>query len=156
MGYTQSPHLTAEELESLLTEAIFARFCSFNPDGTIHAVPVNFRYRDGHILVVTPEASRKARNVARDKTVTILVDVVGERLSDFKGAIIYGNADIKETTLSEMMYVGEVWMPEGKVEAVSKGLMALSDWVMISVEPERTASFDYAKDEEFAAATQRD
>jgi len=156
MAYTQPPHLTGEELESLLTEAIFARFCSFNPDGTIHAVPVNFKYRDGHILVVTPEASRKARNVARDKTVTVLVDVVGERLSDFKGAIIYGNADIKETTLSKMMDVGEVWMPEDKVEAWSKGLMALSDWVMISVEPERTASFDYAKDEAFAAATQRD
>jgi general stress protein 26 len=155
MAYTQSPHLTGDELESLLTQAIFARFCSFNPDGTMHAVPVNFKYRDGRILVITPEGSRKAKNVKRDKTVTVLIDVVGERLSDTKGAIIYGNADIKEATLLEMMDIGEVWMPEDKVEAWSKGLTALSDWVMISVEPERTASFDYAKDEEFAAATQR-
>jgi len=40
------------------------------------------------------------------------------------------------------------------VEAWSKSLMGLTHWVIISVELEGTASFDYAKDEEFAPALQ--
>ncbi|MFQ5837610.1 MAG: pyridoxamine 5'-phosphate oxidase family protein [Thermoplasmata archaeon] len=154
MVYTQPPYLTDEEMESFLKEANTARFCSLNPDGTIHAVPVSYKYEKGRILIVTPAASRKARNVKRNRNVTVLVDVSGKRISDFKGAIIYGKADVKEGTLSEMMSVGEVWMPGDKVEAWSKGLMALTKWVTISVEPERRASFDYAKDKEFVAALQ--
>lgn len=154
MGYTQPPHLTDEEVESLLKEASTARFCSLNPDGTIHAVPVSYRYERGRILFVTPAASRKARNANRNANVTVLIDVSGKRISDFKGALIYGRADVKEATLSDMMSIGEVWMPKDRTEAWSKGLMGLTKWVKISVEPERRASFDYAEDKEFVAALQ--
>ncbi|MFQ5923589.1 MAG: pyridoxamine 5'-phosphate oxidase family protein [Anaerolineales bacterium] len=154
MAYTQPPRLTSEELESFLTEVTLARFCSLNPDGTIHAVPVSCKYENGLILVATPEGSRKARNAKREGAVTVLVDVLGERISDFKGAIIYGHAHVKEATLSELMSVGEVWMPADKVQAWSKSLMGLTNWVIISVELEGAASFDYAKDEEFATALQ--
>jgi nitroimidazol reductase NimA-like FMN-containing flavoprotein (pyridoxamine 5'-phosphate oxidase superfamily) len=155
MAYTQPPHLTDEELEALLEEAKIARFCSLNPDGTIHAVPVNHKYENGRILIVTPAASRKARNVSRNGAVTVLIDVEGERVSDFKAAIVYGKAVVKAATLSEIMLVGSVWMPADRVEALSKRFMELTDWVMITVEPERTASFDYAKDKEFAAVLER-
>ncbi|MFQ5986619.1 MAG: pyridoxamine 5'-phosphate oxidase family protein [Thermoplasmata archaeon] len=151
MVYTQPPHLTDEDVESLLKEAKIARFCSLNPDGTIHAAAVNYKYEAGRILMVTPEASRKARNVKRNGTVTVLVDVGGNKLSDFKGALIYGKAGVKEGTLSEMMRVNETWMPGDRVEAWTKRLFGLSKWVTISVESERIASWDYAKDKEFAA-----
>ncbi|MFQ5987201.1 MAG: pyridoxamine 5'-phosphate oxidase family protein [Thermoplasmata archaeon] len=154
MVYTQPPHLTEEEMESFLTEAKIARFCSLNPDGTIHAAAVNYRYEKGRILLVTPAASRKARNVKRNGIVTLLVDVTGKRLSDTKGALIYGKGEVKEGTLSEMMSVNETWMRADRVEAWTKRLFGLTDWVTISVEPEGTASWDYAKDEEFAAVFQ--
>ncbi len=56
--------------------------------------------------------------------------------------------------VSEMMSVNETWMRADRVEAWTKRLFGLTDWVTISVEPERTASWDYAKDEEFAAVFQ--
>ncbi|MFC1923630.1 pyridoxamine 5'-phosphate oxidase family protein, partial [Chloroflexota bacterium] len=62
MKWTQPPHLTDEELEALLKEAYLARFC-LNPDGTIHAVPVCYKYENRCILINTPKASRKVRNV---------------------------------------------------------------------------------------------
>lgn len=154
MAYTQPPKLTDEELESFFTESDGAKFCSLNHDGTIHAVPVSCKYENGRFRIATPEASRKARNAKRDGTVTLLIDVKGEKVSDYKGAIIYGHADVKEATLSEFMSIGEVWMPADKVEAWSEGLMKLTKWVIITVVMKGTASFDYAKDEEFVAATQ--
>ncbi len=90
MTYIQAPRLTELEIEALLGDVNLARFCSLNPDGTIHAVPVNFRYKNGRLLIATPSASRKAKNAKRDGNVTVLVDATGPQASDFKGAIIYG------------------------------------------------------------------
>ena len=39
MSYTQSPHLTNNEIEEFIKTAKIARVCSHNKDGTIHAVP---------------------------------------------------------------------------------------------------------------------
>ena len=77
MSYTQSPHLTSDEIESFLQEARIARFCSHNRDGTIHAAPVWYKYENGKMVIGTPHRSRKARNVRRNGNVTVLVDVEG-------------------------------------------------------------------------------
>lgn len=63
MVYTQPPNLTHEEIETLLNEARTCIFCSLNKDGTIHAVPMRFTYDKGIIFMLTPEASKKVRNV---------------------------------------------------------------------------------------------
>jgi nitroimidazol reductase NimA-like FMN-containing flavoprotein (pyridoxamine 5'-phosphate oxidase superfamily) len=68
LPYTQPPHLTSEEIESLLKRALVARFCSLNANGTIHAVPVWYRYLEGKIVVATPVASRKARMLSETRT----------------------------------------------------------------------------------------
>ena len=154
MVYTQAPQMSEEETKSLLKEAKIARFCSLNADGTIHAAPVSYKYETGRIIVATPAASRKVRNVKRNRNVTILIDVGGKSLSDVKGALIYGEAEVKELTLSEFVSINETWMPGDRVEASTKGLFGLTKWVMISVEPVHIASFDYSKDEEFVAAMQ--
>lgn len=51
--------MTNEQIESLLKTAQIARFCSLNEDGTIHAAPIWYKYENGEIIIVTPEASRK-------------------------------------------------------------------------------------------------
>ena len=150
MAYTQPPKLTTEETETLLSENNTARLCSLDPDGAIHAVTIGYKYENGRLLIITPEASRKVRNLKRNRTVTVLVDTVGDLLSDFKGVMIQGKADVKEATFSEALSVAEAWM-EGDVEAQAKRLFDLSKYVLISVEPERIATWDYGKDEEFAA-----
>lgn len=154
MKYTQAPQLTDEEIEALLKEANTARICSLHPDGTIHAATVNYKYENGRIYICTPKASRKARNLMRNKNVTVLIDFVGSTLSDFKGVMIQGKAAVKEAAFPEMLSISETWMPGDRVEVYTKRLFGMTTWVTISIEPAHTASWDYGKDEEFVAVFQ--
>ena len=151
MEYTQAPQLSEEEIDALLKEANTARICSLSPDGTIHAATVNYKYENGRIYICSPKASRKSRNLKRNKNVTVLIDIVGSTLSDFKGVMIQGNAAVKEVSFPEMLSISETWMPGDRLEAYTKRLFGMTTWVTISIEPARTASWDYGKDEAFAA-----
>ena len=68
--------LESGEIKTLLEEARVARVCCHNEDGTIHATPTWFRYENGKITIPITSDSRKARNLKRNKNVTILVDEV--------------------------------------------------------------------------------
>lgn len=155
MTYTQSPHLTNEEIESFLKNSQVARFCSLNADGTIHAVPVWYSYIDGQIIVATPVASRKARNVKRNENVTLLIDDSGTRGVWPKGVVVYGKAKLGVTdlTLAEFTPLCDKYFPGARAERYARGLLSLTRWVKIVVKPERMASFDYAKDEAYKTAT---
>ncbi len=149
--------MTNEEVERVLRKAEFAKFCSLNADGTIHAAPVWFKYEDGRILVSTPSASRKARNVKRNMRVTILIDTTGPKLEDFQGVIVYGKADMSVLTqerLPELVSLCEKYMPRERAEGYARDLLKLTKMVMISVKPDQTASFDYGKDVAFRAVGQ--
>ena len=91
MSHTQPPPFTEGEIESVLKQARVARLCSVNKDGTIHAVPVSYRYENRKITVITPTRSRKARNIRRNQNVTLLIDI-SKRDTWPKGVIIYGKA----------------------------------------------------------------
>ena len=129
---------TREEIESLLEEARTARFCCLNDDGTIHATPVWYRYMDGEIVIATPGRSRKARNVARNKNVTVLIDVGGPP----RGVMIYGTAEIDYgDVIPTAISLCEKYMEKEEArsfaeETVGKGMDAI-----IKVKPERMTSF---------------
>ena len=82
---------------------------------------------------------------------TILVDVIGEGLSKIRGAIVYGRAELQDIEFSQFLAINEAWMSSEKVEDRTRALMELTDWVLISIEPQNVASWDYAKDKKFAA-----
>ena len=155
MSYTQSPHLTEDEIESFLSSCKVARFCSLNADGTIHAVPVWYSYLQKKLVVATPFGSRKARNVRRNGNVTLLIDESETRGVWPKGVVIYGQAELDKAdlVLPEFTRLCEKYIKDGKAEAYAGGLMGLSRWVKIVVTPARVASFDYAKDQEYKVAT---
>lgn len=155
MGYTQSPHLSVEEIDSFLRKAEVARFCSLNADGTIHAVPVWYTYEHGQIIVATPAASRKARNVRRNGNVTVLVDDSGIRGVLPKGVVVYGKAKLDATDLQveEFTHLCEKYIQKERAESYARGLLGLTRWVKITVMPERMASFDYTKDQAYKTAT---
>lgn len=154
MTYTQSPHLTSAEIESFIERAKVARFCSLNADGTIHAVPVWYSYVDGQIVIATPTGSRKARNVKRNRNVTVLIDDSETRGVWPKGVTVYGRAELDATdlTLDEFTRLCAKYVPERGAQSYAKGLMGLSRWVKMVVKPERMASFDYSKDEAYKKA----
>ncbi len=152
--------MTREERESLLKQATIARFCSLNPNGTVHATPVSIKYRDGQIALFTPSASRKARNVRHNPNVTLLIDTSEGWKS--KGLIVYGRAEMEklgEDTFGIAVSVSETFVPKQAAKSFTRGLMKLTEHVIITVRPEHTASFDYAKDkgtaQVYRAATQK-
>ena len=66
-------HLTRDEIESFLKDARIARFCSHNVNGTIHSVPVWFRYDNNKVVFLTPDLSRKAKNVNETEMFRLLL-----------------------------------------------------------------------------------
>lgn len=154
MSYTQSPHMTDDEIDALLSEAMIARLCTHNTDGTIHVAPVWYLYENGKILIGTPKRSRKASNIRRDGRVTLIFDEVGPPT---RGVIIYGEADTKELDGDKMLTEGvsifRRYMTEEKAQVYAEGLNKISRWIKITVKPNRFASFDYSKDDLYRRAT---
>jgi nitroimidazol reductase NimA-like FMN-containing flavoprotein (pyridoxamine 5'-phosphate oxidase superfamily) len=145
MVYTGAPALTDEEIKSLLNEAIRARFCSLNKDGTIHAVPVAFLYKNNQIVFITTEASHKVKNIKLNKRVTVLIDVN----KSYRGVIIYGQAELDfDDVFSMNILLLEKVMSQDLAECFTKELFnIIENLVMVRVTPERIVSFDYGKDE---------
>jgi len=142
-------YLSREEIESFLKEAKIARFCSHNDDGTIHAAPVWFKYENGKIVILTPAHSCKARNVKRNKNVSIVIDT-GEPT---RGVLIYGTAEARALDNEFELEPAAVSMGEKYVSKEEAKRLAfyffpkLTSWVKITVTPKRRVSFDYTKDE---------
>jgi general stress protein 26 len=135
-------YLTRQETVAFLNEAKIARFCSLNDDGTVHAAPVWFKYEREKIVIVTPDHSRKARNVKRNKSVTILIDVE----QPFKGVLIYGIAklenkfDLESTAIS----ICEKYMSKEKAKEQWRNVCPLTtDWLKIIVTPENMTTFSF-------------
>ena len=134
-------HLTKEEIESLLKEAKIARFCSLNADGTIHAAPVWFKYEAKKIVTVTPDNSVKARNVKRNKNVTILID---ETTPKVRTALIIGTAELDyENVLATTISISEKYMPKEQAKQGAEALYPRTKWAKITVTPQRITAFDY-------------
>lgn len=148
MSYTQSPPLTKKEIEDFFSSAKIARICTHNEDGTIHAVPVWFIYKNGHFIIATPEKTLKVRNLMRDNRLTLLLDIA---TPPAKGVIIYGTAEVKFVDPTETSTKGkevlEKYMSKEEAEKTTAGFKALTDWAEITVIPERVVSFDFAKDD---------
>ena len=154
MDYTQPPPLTKGEIESFLKEARTARFCSLNEDGTVHAAPVWFRYENGHIMIITSAASRKAKNVKRNGKASVRIDT---EQPPPRGVLIYGKAELRypqsrEEFLEEATRLYEKYMPRERAELTAQGMYKITHGVEIIVKPERIASFDYRKDTQYPTA----
>lgn len=144
MVYPQMPPFTNDELESFLKEAPIARFSTANEDGTIHTVPVWYRYENGELLLGTQDVTRKVRNVKRDNKVTVLIDIPGPPL---KGVVIYGRAQLDyENPIPKRVSIFERYMPRDKAQALAQGLANLWKLVIVRVKPEKIISYDYGKD----------
>jgi len=145
MEYTGAPPLTNDEIESLLSEAIRARFCSLNKDGTIHVVPVAYMHTDDEILFITPEASQKVQNVKRNKNVTVLIDVD----NPYRGVIVYGQAElVYDDVFSTNVMLLEKVMSKDLAECYTHEIFnTKTKLVVVRVKPRRMVSYDYSKDE---------
>jgi len=148
LSYTgQAPPLTSEEIESMLKENHIARICTHNKDGTIHAMPVGYRYMNGQILIMSITESRKTRNIKRNNDITVLVDTQ----NPLRGILIYGKAEIDYDKVYEQaasVVEGTMGnMPKEKLERVTKAYLAAFKSVIVRITPKHITTFDYTRDE---------
>jgi len=153
MVYSQSPALTKEEIDAFLQKAKIARISSINKDGTIHAVPVWYNYDSGKIIIGTPKASRRARNIKRNNNVTVLIDDIGPPT---RGVIIYGKASMDEKDMDHAaLSIFSRYMSEEEAKGYWKGLSEITEWLKVIVKPIHVASFDYSKDTKYLEAIKK-
>jgi hypothetical protein len=75
--------LTEQERVALLTRPLVGVFSSLAADGGIHSVPVFYLWADGEIRVYAGAHSVKTRNVARNATATVCVEVTDGSVRSF-------------------------------------------------------------------------
>ncbi len=125
---------------ALLEEAVIARFCCHNDDGTIHATPVWFKYENDRILIVTPDGGRKARNVKRNNKVTILIDTE----KPVRGIMIYGTAEFDyNDVLPTAISISEKYLPKEQAKNLTEEFVRRGMNLLISVRPESIVSFNF-------------
>ena len=143
----QAPPLTSEEIESMLKENQYVRICTHNKDGTIHAVPVSYRYMNGQIVIMSITKSRKNRNIERNNDVTVLIDT----LDPLRGILIYGTAEIDRDNVYEqaLAFMEALFhkMPKEKVQHITKAYLDAFESVIVKITPKHITTFDYTKDE---------
>ena len=143
----QAPPLTGEEIESMLKENHYARICTHNKDGTIHAIPVAYRYINGQILIMSLDKSRKNRNIERNNDVTVLVDEV----NTLRGIQILGTAEIDYDNIYEQAPTvletarPVLGVPKEKLERIAKAYVDTFKLVILRITPKHIESFDYSK-----------
>jgi nitroimidazol reductase NimA-like FMN-containing flavoprotein (pyridoxamine 5'-phosphate oxidase superfamily) len=133
-------YLKKEETEELLEKARIARFCCHNEDGTIHATPVWFKYEDGKIIIAIPSRSRKARNVKRNKDVTVLIDIV----NPINGVMIYGTAELDDKdVLAKAISINEKYLPKERAKSYAEGSFKSGLDRIMTVTPNRKITFHF-------------
>jgi hypothetical protein len=145
----QAPPLTSEEIESMLKENHYARICTHNRDGTIHAMPVAYRYINGQMLIMSLIKSRKNKNIERNNDVSALVDT----LNPLRGILIYGKAEIDyDNVYEQALTINEtspafIGMPKEKLERITKAYVGTFRSVIVKITLKHVTTFDYTKDE---------
>jgi PPOX class probable F420-dependent enzyme len=85
--------LSRLEREFLISQRV-ARIATITGRGNAHVVPICYAVDDRNIYFATDLESKKIRNVALNKKVSIIVDEYSEDWSGLKGLLIYGEAEI--------------------------------------------------------------
>ena len=133
----------------MLEENHYLRICTHNRDGTIHAMPVAYRYLDGKILIMSLINSRKNRNIERNNDVTVLVDT----MDPLRGILIYGSAEMDyDNVYEQVLTINETSpafsaMPREKLEHVTKAYVDTYKLVIVKITPRHIVTFDFTKDE---------
>ena len=132
------------EIDAFLAKPLLARFCSHNSDGSIHVTPIYYIYENGEFLFGTQMASRKVKNVQRDKHVTVLIDTYDPVL---QAVLAYGEAelDFQDVLEKRVKILERYYESPSEARAFAERLLKAWETVIIHVRPTRLVTFDYSK-----------
>lgn len=94
-----SNKMTPEDVESLFRDSYTTVFCSHNGDGTIHAAPIWYNYRDGAFYFVSIMKSKRVENIKRNNKVSLSFLDQGTKMGEegdkpSRCALVYGTAEL--------------------------------------------------------------
>ena len=93
-----SNKMTKEDIQSLFKESYTTILCSHNKDGTIHAAPIWYNYRDNIFYFVSIKKSKRVENIKRDRNVSLSFLMQGSKAGEgdtpSKCALVYGLAEL--------------------------------------------------------------
>jgi PPOX class probable F420-dependent enzyme len=92
--------LEVETLRQLLSMRLIANLATYDPDGSIHLVPMWFRHQDDALLIPTSHRTRKIRNLRRRPWAAVMIHHAVNGL-DLRGALIRGDVELIEAPLSK-------------------------------------------------------
>jgi PPOX class probable F420-dependent enzyme len=140
-----------DRMREYLGRHVYLSLATRNPDGSTHLVPVVYMFTDGRFYVATSSATRKARNLAADPSVTVTVDdrTTVEWVSAVGTAAFLTGPESRR--LNHRLY--GLWMTAEGLDVVGS-LMHEEEDVTIVITPQRWLAWSFDSDvvPEFSAA----
>lgn len=141
--YPQAKPFIQDDITQFLAQPLVAKLSTHNEDGTIHTVPIWFRYHEGEFLFGTQDVSQKVQNIRRDDRVTVLIETTDPNL---KAIMAYGTATLDyDDVITKRKLVFENYMPAEDAAALAERLAGMWKPVIVRVTPDRMITFDYAQ-----------
>jgi hypothetical protein len=141
--YPQAKPFVPDDIAEFLAQPLVAKLSTHNKDGTIHTVPIFFRYHQGEFLFGTQDITQKVQNIRRDNQVTVLIETTDPNL---KGILVYGSGTLDyEDVIAKRKLVFENYMPAEDASALAERLAGQWKPVIVRVTPMRMITFDYAQ-----------
>ena len=135
--------LSSKLVEHLLRARLIANLATVDPDGSAHVVAMWFLFEDGRLLLPTNRRTRKAKNVARDPRVTVMIDDSRGGL-DLRGVTLVGRAELlgrpEAIELNRRIHLKYLTERGRDLEPVDRYLS--TDDVTICLTPLRVSSWD--------------
>lgn len=143
-GRGEEPDVLTDELvDRLLRTRLIANLATVDPDGSPHVVGMWFLWEEGKLFLPTNHRTRKAKNVARDPRVTVMIDDSRGGL-DLRGVTVVGRAELlggsEALELNRRIHLRYVTERGRELEPVDRYLS--TDDVTICVTPIRVSSWD--------------
>ena len=138
------PFANIQEMEAFLARPLLARFCSHNPDGTIHIAPLYYRYADGEFAFGTQYLSRKVQNILRNNMVTVLVDASEPVLQSVMAS---GKAQLDEEDVVDkrVEILARYYPTRESAREFAERLARAWRTVIIRLRPTHIVTIDYSK-----------
>ena len=127
----------------LLDARLIANLATLDRDGAVHLVGMWFLWDGEGLLLPTSRTTRKARNIARDSRVTVMIDDSRGGF-DLRGITLIGRAELREgadaIAANRRIHLKYVTERGRQLEAVDRYLA--TDDVTIRVVPERVSAWN--------------
>jgi PPOX class probable F420-dependent enzyme len=145
--------MTKDEINEFLRAPRVARLATVRGDGRPHVVPVWYHYDGQEIFVVTDKNSVKARNIAKNPDVSLIVDDAKGKPGDISyftqtaAVVIEGKAEVRDG-VDANAFAGRAWEKYVGESAFNHPVMQYAMSVpkcVIAIRPARISSWDTEK-----------